>query len=173
MEAVLRAGAIYLFLLVLFRLVGQRTLSELSTFDFILLLIVSEAAQNALVGDDFSMTTGFIAILTIVMLDVLLSIVKKRFDTVEKVTEGTPLVLVDHGKPLHDRLEKTHVTETDVLQAARHTQGLERMEQIKYAVLETSGGISVIPMSRPEWESLEKTIEQAVQRALNDRKAGA
>ncbi|MEW6705188.1 MAG: YetF domain-containing protein [Pseudomonadota bacterium] len=168
MEAVVRAAAIYLFLLVLFRLVGQRTLSELTTFDFILLLIVSEAAQNALVGDDFSVATGVTVILTVVMLDVGLSIVKKRFDWVEKITEGTPLVIVDHGKPLHDRLAKTHVSESDILQVARQAQGLERMDQIKYAVLETSGGISVIPMTRPEWEGLDRRIEQAVQRALKD-----
>lgn len=169
MDAVFRSLAIYGFLLVLFRLVGQRTLSELSTFDFILLLIVSEAAQNALIGDDFSVVTGMTVILTLVMLDVGLSILKRRSPRAEKLAEGTPLVLVDHGRLLQERLAKTYVTESDVLQAARQTQGLERLDQIKYAVLETSGGISIIPMARPEWEGLQQQVEQAVRRALQER----
>jgi len=148
MDTVLRAAAVYLFLLLMFRLSGQRTLSELSTFDFILLLIISEATQNALIGDDFSLATGMTAILTLVMLDLGLAYFKKRFRTVEKVLEGTPIVIVSHGKVLLDKLDKTHVTVDDVLQQARLSQGLERMEQIKFAVLEPSGGISIIPMAK-------------------------
>ncbi|MCV4614799.1 DUF421 domain-containing protein, partial [Escherichia coli] len=78
MDTILRTLAIYLFLLVLFRLSGKRTLSELSTFDFILLLIISEATQNALLGEDYSLVTGLTVILTLVMLDLGLSVLKKR-----------------------------------------------------------------------------------------------
>ena len=148
MDTVLRAGAIYLFLLLLFRIVGQRTLSELSTFDFILLLIISEATQNALVGDDYSLSTAMTVILTLVLLDLALAWVKKRFRRMEKLVEGTPVVIVDHGRVLQDKLDKTHVTVDDILQSARLSQGVERLEQIKYAVLESSGGISIIPMER-------------------------
>jgi uncharacterized membrane protein YcaP (DUF421 family) len=150
MDTVLRAAGIYVFLLVLFRIAGQRTLSELSNFDFILLLIISEATQNALVGDDFSVSTGMTVILTLVLLDLALAYAKKRIRVVEKVVEGTPIIVVDHGKVLHKCLDRTHVTVDDILQSAREKQGLENMDQIKYAVLEPAGGISIVPMdSKP------------------------
>ncbi len=164
MEFVVRAFVIYLFLLVLFRLTGKRMLSELSTFDFILLLIISEATQNALVGDDKSLTTGMAVILTLVMLEVAMSYLKKRFKSVEKAMEGMPVMLVDRGKVIEEHLTKTHVSRDDILQSARQHQGIERMDQIKYAVLETSGGISVIPVE-PEIETmLEARIEAALDR---------
>ena len=166
MDLVLRSIAIYVFLLVLVRLTGQRTLSELSTFDFVLLLIVSEAVQNALVNDDRSLVSGMIVVLTLVLLDLGLSILKSRSRRLEDVAEGAPVVLVDRGRVLQDRLKQTLVTEDDILQTAREAQGLERMDQIKYAVLETSGGISIIPASRPEDEGLDERIERAVRKAL-------
>jgi uncharacterized membrane protein YcaP (DUF421 family) len=146
MDIVLRSAAVYVFLLVLFRIAGQRTLSELSNFDFILLLIISEAAQNALIGDDFSVTTGMAAILTLVLIDLALAYAKKRSRHVEKILEGTPVIVVDHGKVLYKTLASTHVTVDDILQSARDKQGLEKMAQIKYAVLEPAGGISIVPM---------------------------
>lgn len=172
MELVLRTASVYLFLLLLVRLTGQRTLSELSTFDFILLLIVSEAVQNALVNDDHSVTSGMIVVLTLVMMDLALSILKSRRPRIEDVAEGVPVVLVDHGKVLHERLKQTLVTEDDILQSARVSQGLERIDQIKYAVLESSGGISIIPASRPEQEALDERIEKALQRVLEQREQG-
>lgn len=164
METVLRTVGIYLFLLVLFRISGKRTLSELSTFDFVLLLIISEATQNALIGEDYSVTTGMAVILTLVLLDLGLSILTQRFNALQDVTEGTPLVLVDHGRLLEDRMDRSQVTREEILQVARQSQGLERLEQIKYAVLETSGGISIIPMTPPIEELLDRRIEQALDR---------
>src|SRR5690606_19739624 len=87
---------------------------------------------------------------------------------IEKFTEGVPLVLVDHGKVMDEFLKKSHVTADDILQTARHTQGLERMEQIKYAVLEISGGISIIPMEA----ELEKMLDRRIQAALERISAG-
>lgn len=66
----------------------------------------------------------------------------------EKIVEGAPLVIVDHGKPLKERLVKTKVDEQDVMQAARAAQGLEKIEEIKYAVLEKDGSISIIPFEK-------------------------
>lgn len=170
MELVLRTVTVYLVLLLLFRLVGQRTLSEVSTFDFVLLLIVSEATQNALLDDDRSVTGALVVILTLVMLDLALSALKWRSKKLERVVEGGPIVLVDHGRLLKERLAKTYVTEDDILETARF-EGLERIEQIRYAVLETSGGISIVPLQRPELLELEQRIELAVQRALKHDRA--
>ena len=145
MDSVLRGIAVYVFLLVVFRFAGKRTLSEMTTFDFVLLLIVSEATQQALIDNDNSMTNSFLLILTLVGLNVGLSLLKQRSHQLEKWLEGTPVVVLEDGKPIKERMDKARVDEADILTAARELQGLERLDQIKYAVLERSGGISIIP----------------------------
>ena len=145
MESVVRVIAIYVFLLVVFRIAGRRTLSQMTTFDFVLLLIISEQTQQAMVDNDPSLINAFLMILTIVGMDIALSLVKQRSPQIEKWLEGTSTIIVENGRPLKDRMAKARVDESDVLTAARHLQGLEHMEQIKYAVLERSGGITIIP----------------------------
>jgi uncharacterized membrane protein YcaP (DUF421 family) len=147
-DSVLRAAAIYLVLLVLFRVAGRRTLSEMTSFDFVLLLVIGEATQQALLGEDFSLINAVLVIVTLIMLDVLISWVTQRSRIAGKLVEGVPMVIVADGKPLHDRMRTARIELADVLEAARHTQGLERMDQIKYAVVETSGGITIIPKER-------------------------
>lgn len=169
MDVVLRTIAVYVFLLAVLRLAGKRTLSEMSTFDFVLVLIVSEATQNALIVDDHSLSNGLAVVLALVAMDRLASGLKRRFPRLEKVVDGTPLTLVDHGRVLQERLDASRVTLDDVLQAARHTRGLRRLEQIRYAVLEPSGGISVIPME--DLDEIDRRIEQAVLRALSGNEA--
>ena len=145
MDSVVRAAAVYVFMLVVVRLSGRRTLSEMTSFDFVLLLIVSEATQNCMIGDDYSMTNGFLVILTLVTLDIGLSLLKQRSRLVEKWVDGLPTILVERGRPLKDRMDKARVDLEDILEAARELQGLERIEQIKYAVLERGGHITIIP----------------------------
>jgi uncharacterized membrane protein YcaP (DUF421 family) len=145
MDSVLRAAAIYLVLLVLFRIAGQRTLSDVTTFDFVLLLIISESTQQALLGEDFSLTNAFLVIITLIGMDIALSLWVQRWPWLSKWMEGVPLVIVEHGQPLRERMQRLRVSEDEVLTAARERQGLARMDQIQYAVLERSGGISIIP----------------------------
>jgi uncharacterized membrane protein YcaP (DUF421 family) len=145
MDSVLRATVVYAVLLILFRLAGKRTLAEITTFDFVLLLIISEATQQAMVGSDNSMTNSLLLVGTLVGLNILLSELKQRFAAVERVLDGMPLLIVEHGKPLRDRMAKERVDVDDVLDAARESHGLERLDQIKYAVLERNGKISIIP----------------------------
>jgi uncharacterized membrane protein YcaP (DUF421 family) len=145
MDSVLRGAAIYLFLMVLFRIAGKRTLSDVTTFDFVLLLIVGEATQQALLGEDFSLTNAFLVILTLIGLDIAISLWQQRWPGLAKWLEGVPLVIVEHGQPLRERMRRARVSEDDILTAARERQGLARMDQIQYAVLERSGGISIIP----------------------------
>jgi uncharacterized membrane protein YcaP (DUF421 family) len=145
MNPVIRGLAVYLFVYVIFRILGKRSLSEITTFDFVLLLIISETTTNALIGEDFSLIGCFIMVCTLVGVDYLFSVIKNKSKWFEVVSEGAPLVIVDHGKPLTKRMEKSRVDEEDVLEAAREMHGLERMNQIKYAVLERDGKISIIP----------------------------
>jgi len=146
MDAVVRGLMVYLFLLILFRIAGRRTLGNITNFDFVLLLIISEATQNAMIGNDYSVTNGFLVILTLVGLDILFSFMKQRFPTMERYVDGLPLVLVDQGRPQKELMNRARVDEQDILASAREKHGLERMEQIKYAILETNGMISIIPM---------------------------
>jgi uncharacterized membrane protein YcaP (DUF421 family) len=148
MDAVLRAAAIYLVLLLVFRVSGRRTLAELTTFDFVLLLIIGEATQQALLGEDFSLTKAVLVIVTLLTIELVLSILKERVPLLDKLLDGVPMVVVDHGRPLRDRMRKARIDEADILEAARRLQGIERLDQIKYAVLEVSGGITVIPNDR-------------------------
>lgn len=145
MDAVLRAVAIYVALLLLFRLAGRRTMAEITPFDLILLLIIGEATQQALLGDDFSFTNSVVVIGALIGIDIGLSKLKLRSKAVERWLDGTPTLLVEHGRPLRARIEEARLQDEDILQAAREGQGLERMEQIKYAILERNGRISIIP----------------------------
>ena len=145
MDSVLRGLVVYLILLVVFRIAGKRTLSEVTTFDFVLLLIIAEVTQQALLGDDNSIVNFVLPVVTLLGLDILLSLLKQRWPRLDRLMEGEPLIIVEDGKPLKERMDKARVDVEDVLTAARELQGLERMEQIKYAVLERNGGISIVP----------------------------
>lgn len=144
MDAVLRGAAIYLFLILVFRLAGRRTLAELTTFDFVLLLIISESTQNAMVGDDFSLTNAAILICTLVGLDVGLGVLKRRLPTLEKALDGIPIVIVENGRALTWRMKKSHITPNDLNEALR-AEGIVRIEDVRFAVLEVGGAITVIP----------------------------
>jgi uncharacterized membrane protein YcaP (DUF421 family) len=145
MDAVLRASAMYIALLILLRISGRRTLSEMTPFDFILLLVIGEATQQALLGEDFSMTHALLVITTLLFIDILLSIVKSKSPLSGNILEGVPSLIVVNGKPLEKELVKARLTVDDVLESARQNQGIGRLDQIKYAVLEVSGGISIVP----------------------------
>jgi uncharacterized membrane protein YcaP (DUF421 family) len=145
MESVIRAALVYLFLLLLLRLTGKRTLAQITTFDFVLLLIISEGAQQALIGEDYSMINGAIVVSTLIGINILMSLLKQRYKWVDRLLDDIPLVIVADGKPLKDRMDKARVDEEDVLDAAREVHGLEHMEQIRHAILERDGKISIIP----------------------------
>jgi uncharacterized membrane protein YcaP (DUF421 family) len=150
MESVLRAAAIYLFLLVVFRISGRRTLSEMTAFDFVLLLIIGEATQQALLGQDYSLTNAALVIMTLLIVDIVISLLKVRSERLDKLIDGVPTVIVHRGRALNDRMRKARVTEGDVMEAARRLRGVERLDQIKYALIEVSGGITVVPFGPEE-----------------------
>ena len=145
MNPILRGVIIYVFLLVIFRITGKRTLSNTTTFELVLLLIISEVTQQAMAGEDFSIITAFLLISTLIGMDLLFSFIKTKSKLFDEAAEGSPIIMVDKGKPLKNRMRLSRVEEEDILASARMLHGLERMEQIKYAVLETDGSISIIP----------------------------
>jgi uncharacterized membrane protein YcaP (DUF421 family) len=145
MDSVVRAAAVYLTLLLLFRIIGKRSLAETGAFDFVLLLIIAEATQQAMIDDDNSMMNAFLIIVTLLALNVGFSLLKQRSPLADQLIDDVPVLIVVDGNPLKDRMDQARVDERDILQAARESQGLARLDEIKYAVLERNGTISVIP----------------------------
>jgi uncharacterized membrane protein YcaP (DUF421 family) len=144
MDSVLRAAAMYVALMVLFKIAGRRSLAELTTFDFVLLMMIGEATQQALLGDDFSVTNSILVIVTLIAIDVGLSLFKQRSVWVARLIDGEPTIIVENGKLLRQRLRHARLVEADVMEAARSSQGIEKLEEIKFAIIERNGKISVI-----------------------------
>lgn len=147
MDAAIRPFAIYVILMHVFRVSGKRSLAQITTFDFVLLLVIGEATQQALLGEDYSITNAALIIVTLLGIDIGLSLLQRRYAVLGKLFDDVPLVLVDKGEVVERRMKRSRISEAEILQAARETQGLERMDQIKYAVLEWTGHISIIPES--------------------------
>lgn len=145
MEMILRAAAIYLILLVVFKIAGRRALLKMTSFDLILLLIISEATQQALLGEDFSVTGAMLTIITLVVIDMLFGVIKKYISGAESMLDGSPVILVVHGELQSEKLKKVDVSCDDILVSARQNHGIYQLEKIKYAILERNGHISIIP----------------------------
>lgn len=145
MESVLRGATIYLIVLVIMRLSGRRTMAQMTPFDFVLLLIVAETTQQALLGDDFSITNAVVLIVTLVGMDILFSYLKRWIPAFAKSLDGYPTVLIHDGEVDRRAMRRARVDMTDILTAARAKHGLERLSQVKHAVLETDSGISITP----------------------------
>lgn len=145
MHAVLRPLLIFVLLVVIFRLTGKRSIGEITTFDFLLLLIVSESVSNALLAGDSSITGATIAVITLVGCDVALSLAKQQWPWLDRVLEDIPVVLYQHGRLHRLRMRKERISVDDILEAAREYHGLEQLDQIESAVLERRGIITIIP----------------------------
>lgn len=148
MESVLHAAAVYLLLLAMVRVTGRRSLRETTPFDLVLLLIIGEAIQQALIRQDDSLTHAVIVVATLLLLDVGLSILKQRAPAAERVLDGVPTLLVADGRLIEERLAAARVDRSDIMEAARGKQGLVELSQIRFAVLEADGTITIVPAGR-------------------------
>jgi uncharacterized membrane protein YcaP (DUF421 family) len=144
MDAVIRGLAIYFTLLVIIRLSGRRTLAQMTPFDLVIVLVISETTQQAMLGDDFSITNAIILILTLFTTDIALSYVKRCWPKTAHVIDGVPTVLVVDGRYDERALRGCRLDKEDVMEAARNQEGIERVSDIRFAILEVSGNISVI-----------------------------
>ena len=145
MEPIVRAAVIYFVLMLILRISGKRSLSSVTIFDFVLVLIIAESTQQALLGPDYSLTNAVLVISTLVGLDIGISLLTRYMPGLEKVIDSAPLLLVDDGRLLKDRMEQERIAENDILEMARKRHGLERLDQIRYAVLERGGEINIVP----------------------------
>lgn len=144
MDMILRAAAIYLILVLVFKIAGRRALLQMTSFDLILLLIISEATQQALLGSDFSVTGAALSIITLIVMDMLFSKVKKYLPGAEEMIDGTAVILVENGVLMQEKMKMADISVDDIMVSARNNQGLTRLSEIKFAILESNGHISII-----------------------------
>jgi uncharacterized membrane protein YcaP (DUF421 family) len=143
-EKIIRSVVIYLFILIAFRFTGKRQVGQLTPFDLVLLLIISNVVQNAIIGNDNSLGGGIIGAVTILALNYLVVGIAYRFKGMRRLMAGEPTLLVHNGKIFKDRMERERITMED-LEASLRKNGLVGVENVRYAVLEENGQISVIP----------------------------
>ena len=143
-EKILRSVVVYLFLLVAFRLTGKRQVGQLTPFDLVLLLLISNVVQNAVIGNDNPLGGGLLGAATILLLNRLGVEITYRSKRLRRLLEATPTILVHNGKVLHQNLARERVTMEDLLAALRRN-GVADIAHVRIAMLEENGGISVIP----------------------------
>jgi uncharacterized membrane protein YcaP (DUF421 family) len=146
MDIVGRGVVVFVFLYVLMRILGRRELSSLEPFDLILLIILGDAVQQGLTQDDYSLTGAMLAVGTIGVLQLGMSYVNFRIPKLRPWLDGLPIVIVQDGKPIEKNLHRERLTLDDVAEAARK-EGIAKLDDVAWAVMETSGAISFIKRS--------------------------
>ena len=144
MDIVFRATVIFFFVLVLMRVLGRRELSSLEPFDLIILVVIGDLVQQGVTQNDFSVTGAVLAVGTIGVLTVATSWFSWRFPRVRPIFEGRPVVLLEDGKPIGGNLKRERITIEELAAAARQ-HDVDSLDRVKWAVLETSGEVSIIP----------------------------
>ena len=141
-EIILRGVIVYVFLLCLLRLTGKRQVGQLSPFDLVLLLVLSNAVQNSMNAGDNALGGGLITATTLVILNYLIGRATYRSKRLEQLIEGRPQVLIHNGKLFEDIMAKAQLTHHE-LEAALRQSGCASISGVHYAILENNGSISV------------------------------
>lgn len=152
MSIVVHSVIVFVLLWVTFRVTGKRELSQLSAFDFILLIVLGDLVAEGVLGEDTSLTGAAIAVSTFALLTVLLSWVSFRMPQARGVFEGLPTVLMRRGKVLDEALKLERVNVEDLREAARR-EGFQHLEEIEWAVLEPDGAFSFFAKASSEEDS--------------------
>jgi uncharacterized membrane protein YcaP (DUF421 family) len=143
---VLRTTLVYLALLVGLRLAGKREIGQMTVFDLVVLLLLANAVQNAMVGADVSLTGGVLAAVVLLAANAIVAQLRLRFPGLRHWVEGTPTILILRGKTLPTNLRREGLDDETLITALRE-HGLSSLEEVEMAVLEIDGTISVIPIN--------------------------
>jgi uncharacterized membrane protein YcaP (DUF421 family) len=143
-ERVIRAALVYGFLLLAIRIFGKREMGQMTSFDIVLLLSLSNMLQNAMIGADDSVIGGMVGAGVLLVINLLVAVIVFRFRRVERLVEGDPKVLVRDGELQQGVLRQELLTEQDVVSAI-HRQGLDTLDDVRIAYAEPNGEITVIP----------------------------
>jgi uncharacterized membrane protein YcaP (DUF421 family) len=144
MDVVLRAALAFAFIFFLTRVVGRRELSSLEPFDLIMLIVLGDLVQQGVTQSDYSVTGLVLAGGTIALMQIGVSYLNFRFERLQPLLEGEPIVLIDDGRTLEKNLSRERLTRSELEEQARQSQ-IDSLDQVRWAVLETSGQISFIP----------------------------
>jgi uncharacterized membrane protein YcaP (DUF421 family) len=144
MDLTVRAVTLFFFVFLITRVIGRRELSSMEPFDLILLIVMGDAIQQGLTQDDYSVTGALIVIGTFAILQVLISYLSYRFPRLRPALDGEPLVIVQDGKAIERNMKRERITLEEVMVEARQQQ-VATLDDIAWAVLETSGKVSIIP----------------------------
>jgi uncharacterized membrane protein YcaP (DUF421 family) len=148
-EFIFRGLVVYLFLLIILRLTGKRQVGQLAPFDLVLLLVLSNAVQNAMNGGDNSITAGIIAAATLVAVNGIVGRLTFRSKTMERLIEGRPEIIIHNGKLMAGVMKRELLTHHE-LNAALRAAGISCIEEVHYAIIENTGEITVHPRKRAE-----------------------
>jgi uncharacterized membrane protein YcaP (DUF421 family) len=162
-EKIIRPVAVYIFLVVILRIGGRRELSQMNAFDLVVLLMLANAVQNAIIGDDTSLIGGFIGGATLILLNLGVIRYLYRHPGLDRKIEGEPVVLLKDGRPIRAALEKELITEEELL-AIVHRQGVDRFEACSEVILETSGTITVLARQPSTEERMTSEILERLER---------
>lgn len=141
-EKILRPIVVYIFLVVLLRVFGKRELAQLNPFDLVVLLSLSNTVQNAIIGNDNSVTGGLVGAFALLAVNYVVVRFLFRHRRLDQIMEGTPTVLIEHGRVRRRALAKELLTEPELL-TVLHRQGFSGLEDVERCVLEPSGSFSV------------------------------
>jgi uncharacterized membrane protein YcaP (DUF421 family) len=141
-ELILRGIVVYFVIFGLLRFIGKKHVGELSPFDLVVLLIISETVDGSLIGDDKSLTGGLISAATLVIVVQIVGYLTWRFRSVERYVDGVPRILVRHGHVQDDVMGSEQVTRAELIEALRR-EGYSSLDKIRFAILETDGSITV------------------------------
>jgi uncharacterized membrane protein YcaP (DUF421 family) len=147
MDLVIRAAVGFLFVFFLTRVVGRRELSSLEPFDLILLVMIGDLVQQGITQNDFSVTGMLLVGATVALMTVAVSFTTFRFPRLRPLLEGEPVIVVQDGRPIERNLRRNRITLEELGAAARQQQ-IASLDEVQWAVLETSGQISFIPRPR-------------------------
>jgi uncharacterized membrane protein YcaP (DUF421 family) len=154
LEKILRAGIVYIFLIVGLRLAGKRELAQLNPFDLVVLLTLSNTVQNAIIGDDNSITGGIIGATALLLINYLVIQFLFKHDRIDRIVEGEADVLIDHGNIQEYRLQKEFLTKHE-LEIAAHRQGFGDLKEVEQAAIEPGGGIFFVA-KKPSTEEVQQ-----------------
>ena len=147
MATVLKAAAAYLVVLFAMRLIGRRTASQQAPFDMVVLFLFGGMTTTAILGEDRSFTAAMTGIFTVGLMHVLVSWLKLKSVLLERIIDGTPVVVFEDGRWSEDQMRKLRMQEADIRTAMRQ-QGMIEMDDMRYAIIERDGTISIIPKEK-------------------------
>jgi uncharacterized membrane protein YcaP (DUF421 family) len=145
MDTILKTAVVFCALVFILRIVGRRSVAHMTPFELIIIFLIGGLANQAIVADDRSLTNALLAISTVALLHVLVAALKQYFPKFARITDGTPIVIFDRGTWDRASMKRLRVQEEDIMAASR-LQGVQRLEQIKYAIVERDGSIAIIKM---------------------------